>query len=77
MSSKGKKDQKMDLKENKKEDEKKTDLGSLEEDDDFEEFPVEGLFVFLFCLYYYLLYISFFENLWSGVMSEIIIIKML
>lgn len=43
MSSKGKKDQKMDLKENKKEDEKKTDLGSLEEDDDFEEFPVEGL----------------------------------
>ena len=58
MSSKGKKDQKMDLKENKKEDEKKTDLGSLEEDDDFEEFPVEGLFVFLFCLYYYLLFIS-------------------
>ena len=76
MSSKGKKDQKMDLKENKKEDEKKTDLGSLEEDDDFEEFPVEGLFVFLFCLYYYLLFISFFENLWSDVMSEIIIIKM-
>ena len=73
MSSKGKKDQKMDLKENKKEDEKKTDLGSLEEDDDFEEFPVEGLF---FCLYYYLLLISFFENLWSDVMSEIIIIKM-
>ena len=56
MSSKGKKDQKMDLKENKKEDEKKTDLGSLEEDDDFEEFPVEGLSVFLFGLYYYLLF---------------------
>ena len=50
MSSKGKKDQKMDLKENKKEDEKKTDLGSLEEDDDFEEFPVEGVFVFIFLL---------------------------
>ena len=43
MSSKDKKDQKMELKENKKNEEKKTtDLGSLEEDDDFEEFPVEG-----------------------------------
>ena len=59
MSSKGKKDQKMDLKENKKEDEKKTDLGSLEEDDDFEEFPVEGLFVFL-CLLVLLFAIHFF-----------------
>ena len=52
MSSKGKKDQKMDVKENKKDEEKKTDLGSLEEDDDFEEFPVEGSFLcFAFCFY--------------------------
>ena len=77
MSSKGKKDQKMDLKENKKEDEKKTDLGSLEEDDDFEEFPVEGLFVFLFLLVLLFAIHFYFENLWSDVMSEIIIIKML
>ena len=41
MSSKDKKDQKDNIE--KKKDEKKTDLGSLEEDDDFEEFPMEGL----------------------------------
>jgi len=41
MSSKDKKDPKENVE--KKKDEKKTDLGSLEEDDDFEEFPMEGL----------------------------------
>ncbi|XP_066923034.1 26S proteasome complex subunit SEM1-like [Clytia hemisphaerica] len=38
MSSKDKKDQKIA---SEKKEEKKTDLGSLEEDDDFEEFPME------------------------------------
>lgn len=35
-----------DQKEKKKEDEKKSlDLGALEEDDDFEEFPAEGMWL--------------------------------
>lgn len=39
MASKGQKDKKET--EKKKEVEKKSDLGALEEDDDFEEFPTE------------------------------------
>lgn len=41
MASKGQKDKKET--EKKKEVEKKSDLGALEEDDDFEEFPTEGI----------------------------------